>query len=48
MRAIFTILLSSSALHAAELPQFIVLDHQAEMKALNELHALNHYVAFSD
>jgi hypothetical protein len=35
------------ALHAADLPQFIVPGHEAELKALNELHALHHETAFT-
>lgn len=48
LRTIFTAMLSAMALHAADLPQFIVPGHEAEMKALNELHALHHDAAFSE
>ena len=48
MRTIFTILLSSFALYAAEPPQFIVPGHEDDMRALNELHALHHGAAFTD
>jgi hypothetical protein len=37
-----------AALHAAELPQFFVPGHEANMKTLNELHALHHDDAFTD
>ena len=33
---------AASSLDAADLPQFIVPGHEAEMKSLNELHALHH------
>jgi len=48
MRILITILFLPFAIHAAELPQFIVPGHEAEMKALNDLHALHHDAAFSD
>jgi len=48
MKHILTLLLTPlAALHAADLPQFIVPGHEAEMKALNELHALHHEAAFT-
>lgn len=36
-----------AGLKAADFPQFIVPGHEAEMKALNELHALHHEAAFT-
>ena len=39
---------AASTLDAADLPQFIVPGHEAEMKSLNELHALHHDGAFTD
>ena len=39
---------AASSLDAADLPQFIVPGHEAEMKSLNELHALHHDGAFTD
>ena len=39
---------SLAAPQTADLPQFIVPGFEAEMKALNELHALHHGRAFTD
>ena len=36
------------AVSATELPQFVVPGHEADLKALNELHALHHDAAFTD
>lgn len=47
MRTLITLLLSSCAIHSAELPQFVVPGHEAEMQSLNELHALHHGAAFT-
>lgn len=52
MRLLFLSLMlwviSFGLLRAADLPQFIVPGHEAEMKALNDLHVLHHDAAFSD
>ena len=48
LRIIFAILLPAMALQAAELPLFTVPGHEAEMKALHELHSLHHDAAFTD
>jgi hypothetical protein len=47
MKTLFTILFASFALHAADLPLFIVPGYEEDMRALNELHALHHEAAFS-
>jgi hypothetical protein len=44
LRTLFAIMLSAMALHAAELPQFIVPDHEEEMEAL-EVHGEGGYYA---
>jgi hypothetical protein len=47
--ALLTVLLPAplAGLKAADLPQFIVPGHEAETKALNDLHALHHEAAFT-